>query len=167
VTICRSPIRYPGRARTELIFWHADCKGIVRARYSVPGEKPLPRLPSAFRSSLVLALLALSISLAATPARASMEDSALCQDAIAGAEARHDIPSQLLMAMAPVETGRWDEQAQRVVPWLWTVYARGEGRYFTSAADATAEVERLRASGCAQHRCRLHAGQSALPPGRL
>ncbi len=105
------------------------------------------RLPFGIRSIIVFALLALLAPLAAVPARAAMEDSALCRDAIAGAESGYDIPSQLLMAVALVETGRWDEAAQRVVPWPWTVYAQGKGYYFTTAAQAAAEVERLRALG--------------------
>ena len=105
------------------------------------------RLPFRIRSILPIVFLALSAPLATTPARAAMEDSALCRGAIAGAEVRYDIPSQLLMALALVETGRWDETTQRVVPWPWTVYAQGEGRYFTNAAQAAGEVERLRALG--------------------
>ena len=116
-------------------------------RTFVPGGKPLLRLRRGIRSIFLFALLALPAAGAVAPAQAAMEDSALCRDAIAGAEAGYDIPSQLLMAVALVETGRWDEATQRVVPWPWTVYAQGKGRYFSTAAQAAAEVERLRAAG--------------------
>ena len=105
------------------------------------------RLPPPIRAILPIVFLALLAPLATAPARAAMEDSTLCRGAIADAEARHDIPSQLLMAVALVETGRWDEASQRVVPWPWTVYAQGKGYYFSNAAQAAAEVERLQALG--------------------
>lgn len=72
-----------------------------------------------------------------------MEDSALCLGAIAGAKARHDIPSQLLMAVALVETGRWNETSQCLVPWPWTVYPQSKGYYLSNVALAAAKVERL------------------------
>lgn len=112
----------------------------------------LPRHLSAGRlvaslGPLAAAVLVLALIVAPARAAAPNDDASLCAWQIAQAEEAHDIPSQLLMAVALVESGRWDADAERIVAWPWTVYALGEGRYFETAEQAAAEVARLRAQG--------------------
>jgi hypothetical protein len=83
----------------------------------------------------------------ARPAVALAPEYALCENSVAAAEETFDIPGQLLMAIALVESGRWNAEQERVVAWPWTVYAEGQGRYFASAAEAIATVQRLQAKG--------------------
>ncbi len=67
----------------------------------------------------------------------------VCERHIAEAETALDIPSQLLHAIGLVESGTWNEERARSVPWPWTIYAKKRGRRFASKADALAEIERL------------------------
>ena len=55
------------------------------------------------------------------------------------------LPRYLLSAIGKAESGRWDEADRVNVAWPWTVTAEGEGRFFASAAEALAEVRRLKA----------------------
>lgn len=77
-------------------------------------------------------------SLAAPPARA--EDRLACERAIAAEEARAALPPGLLAAIARVESGRWDAQAQRVAPWPWALNAAGSGELAPSREAAVRRV---------------------------
>ena len=70
-----------------------------------------------------------------------------CEALIAAAEAQLKVPTQLLHAIAIVESGRWNSDRKRSEPWPWTLYAQGKGKRFASKADAIAEVERLQSKG--------------------
>jgi soluble lytic murein transglycosylase-like protein len=57
------------------------------------------------------------------------------------------IPPELLAAVARAESGRWVDSAKASFAWPWTVTAEGEGRYFTTKAQAIDAVRRLKARG--------------------
>lgn len=104
------------------------------------------RLPAAL---LIVLGLAAGLALPA-PAKAGLAQTGeLCATPIRTIEAELDLPGELLMAVALLESGRWDREAKRTVPWPWTVYAEGRDRYFDSKEAAIAEVARLRAKGVA------------------
>lgn len=68
---------------------------------------------------------------------------------IAAAEA--GVPERLLLAIAKVETGRSGSVAgAQHEPWPWTVNAGGEGRWFTTRAQAVAFIDAQIANGTPQ-----------------
>lgn len=69
-----------------------------------------------------------------------------CRAAIMAAERAAGIPTQLMAAIARVESGRRDAQGV-VQPWPWTINAEGVGSTYNSKAEAIAAVQRLQASG--------------------
>jgi soluble lytic murein transglycosylase-like protein len=69
-----------------------------------------------------------------------------CRQAIRAAEQAAGIPSQLMAAIARVESGRPDAQGI-IHPWPWTINAEGQGQYFDSKAEAIAAVQALQARG--------------------
>jgi hypothetical protein len=71
---------------------------------------------------------------------------ALCERAVAGAEAAHALPGGLLPALARVESGRPDA-AGVVRPWPWTIDVEGQGRFYASKEEAMAAVRALQAGG--------------------
>lgn len=115
-------------------------------------------------SSLAAFLLGAACAAWAAPAEAGFAAlSQLCAAPIKAAESRFDLPGELLMAVAMIESGRWDSEERRTVPWPWTVYAEGRDRHFETKEEAVAEVERLRARGvsnidvgCMQVNLRYH-----------
>jgi Transglycosylase SLT domain len=75
----------------------------------------------------------------------------------------YGIPERLLHAIAMVESGRWDDKSRATIAWPWTVTADGNGKYFSSKAEAITEVKRLKAAGvrsidvgCMQVNLRYH-----------
>lgn len=72
---------------------------------------------------------------------------ALCAAEVAQAERSYGIPAQLLDAISLVESGRYDSESKATLAWPWTVMAEGEGRYFSTKAEAVAEVRQLKARG--------------------
>ena len=69
----------------------------------------------------------------------------VCQTQALHQETALGLPRHVLTAIGKTESGRWVEANRANVAWPWTVTAEGEGRYFDSAAEALAEVRRLRA----------------------
>ena len=90
---------------------------------------------------LLLALLLL------LPATARAEPGRLCRAAIQAAERAAGIPTQLLMAIGRVESGRRDPETGAFHPWPWTINAEGRGQFFPTKAAAIAEVQALQARG--------------------
>lgn len=82
----------------------------------------------------------------AVAAGRSGDPSRQCRAAIMAAERAAGIPTQLMAAIARVESGRRDAQGV-VQPWPWTINAEGVGSTYDSKAEAIAAVERLQASG--------------------
>lgn len=70
-----------------------------------------------------------------------------CAAAAAEAERAWSIPPGLLLAIGRVESGRWDPERSKVVPWPWAVNAGGQGWYFQDAASAAAHVAGLQGQG--------------------
>ncbi len=76
-----------------------------------------------------------------------LADARLCGDAIRAEERRRAYPRDLLLAIALVESGRYEETRGVRMPWPWTVTAGGRGEFFVSRAGAAAAVRDLRAKG--------------------
>ncbi|MSP80454.1 MAG: murein transglycosylase, partial [Rhodospirillales bacterium] len=126
----------------------------------------------------LIAGLAASGSAWGTPvARQAIENPwKICASEAARQEAEFGLPRHLLAAVGKAESGRWDEANRANVAWPWTVTAEGEGRFFNSAAEALAEVRRLKARkvanidvGCMQvnlgyHGQRFFSVEEAMDP---
>ncbi len=76
-----------------------------------------------------------------------LADTSLCQAEIDQVEKGSRIPAQMLKAISMVESGRWDKKAKRIVPWPWTVMARGEGKFFENRHQAINYVKGLLMAG--------------------
>jgi soluble lytic murein transglycosylase-like protein len=87
------------------------------------------------------------LCLCAMPALADMADGAACVSAGRTAEQVDALPTNLLLSIGMVESGRIEPQTGHVVPWPWTVNVDGHGSYFASQQDAEAFVRLARASG--------------------
>ncbi|MDK2773614.1 transglycosylase SLT domain-containing protein [Tabrizicola sp.] len=70
------------------------------------------------------------------PALSRGDPPSLCRDAAADASAGTGVPFDVLLSVATVETGRNGQ------PWPWTVNFGGEGKWFGSAAEAAASVDK-------------------------
>lgn len=83
------------------------------------------------------------------PARAPEAElrGADCLAAILDAQARYDIPDNMLLAIGVQEAGRRGPDGLTV--WPWTVNAAGEGAFFRSRDEALAWVRAKRRSGIA------------------
>jgi hypothetical protein len=84
---------------------------------------------------------------AARPAPAAPDPIRQCRAAIQLAERAHNLPPQLLHAIARVESGRRDPETGTVGPWPWTINAEGQGRSFATREEAIAQVRQLQARG--------------------
>ena len=72
---------------------------------------------------------------------------AMCDAAIAAAEAAHRLPARVLAAIGLRESGRLDPASGRVRPWPWTINYEGTGRYFDTKEAAAAAVREIQAAG--------------------
>jgi Transglycosylase SLT domain len=75
------------------------------------------------------------------------DPAALCETAVATAEAAGHLPPRLLHAISLVESGRADARTGTVHAWPWTINAEGEGRFFETQQQAIAAVAALQARG--------------------
>jgi len=80
-------------------------------------------LPATIAAALTLAALNLS-SLSARAEQAGLPTGKICKRHIAEAEKKLDNPSQILLAIAMVESAVWDRERGRNIAGPWTVYAR-------------------------------------------
>lgn len=71
----------------------------------------------------------------------------ICPALIEQAEQARNIPQHLLLAISIAESGRGDRATGERFPWPWTVMAEGQGRYFSSKAEALAHIRALQARG--------------------
>ncbi|WP_234731488.1 lysozyme family protein [Acidocella facilis] len=92
-------------------------------------------------------LLISAAFLAAAPAFAEVPDGASCAAAGRAVELADTLPTNLLLSIGLVESGRSDPLSGRSAPWPWTVNADGTGRYFANKQDAEAFVRLAQASG--------------------
>jgi hypothetical protein len=74
----------------------------------------------------------------------SIATNAMCRQAITAAERAHGIPSQLLAAIARVESGRRDEASRTFNPWPWTINIDGQGSFYETKAQAVAAAISMR-----------------------
>jgi len=81
------------------------------------------------------------------PAAADVPDRSACVAAGGAAERGAALPTNLLISIGMVESGRADPLTGRVAPWPWTVNVDGAGQYFENKADAVAFVRLAESSG--------------------
>ena len=62
-------------------------------------------------------------------------------------ERDQNIPAQLLMAVALVESGRTVPESGERIAWPWTVNNAGDGRFYATKGEAIAAVRALKARG--------------------
>jgi hypothetical protein len=72
---------------------------------------------------------------------------ALCEAAIAGAEAQQRLPVRVLHSIALRESGRADPETGHIRPWPWTINFEGTGHFYDSKEDAIAAVRQIQAAG--------------------
>ncbi len=72
---------------------------------------------------------------------------AMCEVAIASAEATAKLPDRVLTAIALRESGRVDPDTGRARPWPWTINFEGTGHFYASAQEAITAVQTIQASG--------------------
>ncbi len=70
-----------------------------------------------------------------------------CLRAAAAAERRWSLPSNLLLAIGQVESGRSDGATGQVQPWPWSANVAGAAYVFNTAAEAGVVVDFLRGRG--------------------
>jgi hypothetical protein len=80
---------------------------------------------------------------------ANADSNVSCEQAGRAAEQSYGLPPGLLLAIGRVESGRWDAQLRRVIPWPWSIDANGQGRLYNTDRDAITAVRTLQASGSA------------------
>lgn len=104
------------------------------------------RILRLFRRSRLVRGAAVAIGLTSS-ASALAQIAPLCESAGQQAEQTYGLPQGLLLAVGQVESGRWDPQLGRVVPWPWAVDSAGHSQWFDNKADAIAAVRTLKADG--------------------
>ena len=129
-------------------------------RYALSGALLVPGLAQA-RAARPPAAPATASPVPATPP-------AMCEAAIAGAEADAKLPGRVLLSISLRESGRKDPETGRTRPWPWVINYEGAGRYFASKAEAIAAVQEIQAAGgqsidvgCMQVNLMYHAGAFA------
>lgn len=90
---------------------------------------------------LWLFLAVLTSGLSAKAVRSSIDPGALCIEAARNAARQTEVPQDVLLAIAVLETGR------DLHPWPWTVNLEGEGHWLESQAEAERLVQTALASG--------------------
>ena len=72
---------------------------------------------------------------------------AMCEAAIASAEATTKLPARVLNAIALRESGRLDPDTGRWRPWPWTINVEGIGHFYDTKEEAIAAVQSIQAAG--------------------
>lgn len=67
---------------------------------------------------------------------AAKNDYLHCTKAINFYEERYKLPRNLLHSIATVESGRWNAEHKRVLPWPWTLNVAGKAYYFSTKQEA-------------------------------
>lgn len=113
------------------------------------------------RSVCLLATLVLSVPVHSNAGELPAD----CLREARRAAAEQNIPADLLVAIAQVESGHQPPGALHRVPWPWTINADGRPYYFASKGEAVAGARELRAQGvrnldvgCMQISLRSHPG---------
>jgi transglycosylase-like protein with SLT domain len=72
---------------------------------------------------------------------------AMCEAAIASAEATTKLPARVLNAIALRESGRLDSDTGHWRPWPWTINVEGIGHFYDTKEEAIAAVRSIQAAG--------------------
>lgn len=70
-----------------------------------------------------------------------------CDYHIKRMEKEQGIPSQLLLAIAKVESGHFDKQSNRTIAWPWSINVQGKGYKFRSKQEAIKAIKSHLANG--------------------
>ncbi len=102
------------------------------------------------------------------PAPVPLTPPAMCDAAIASAEAAHKLPMRVLAAIGIRESGRADPETGRTRPWPWTINFEGAGHVYPTKEAAIAAVQEIQTAGgqsidvgCMQVNLMHHAGAFA------
>lgn len=79
--------------------------------------------------------------------QSAAEQGLVCRQAIKAAEAGAALPTNLLLGIARVESGRRDPSSGRFHPWPWTINAGGRGYFFESKEEAVIFARQLQGRG--------------------
>ncbi len=82
-----------------------------------------------------------------SPRAAFCDDALLCLKETARRERADGIQTNLLSAIALVESGRYSKEYPSGIAWPWTVTAEGKGGFYPSKKEAVAAVRELQAKG--------------------
>ena len=98
-------------------------------------------------------------------AGARADDDLACLKQTTKFEKKEKIQTNLLTAIALVESGRYSEEHKTGIAWPWTVGAKNKGAFFNSKQEAIDAVSALRKEGvenidvgCMQINLKYHAG---------
>ena len=91
----------------------------------------------------------------------------ICKSTIIQVERATKMPNMLLHTVSLAESGRWNAANRASISWLWTVTAKGKGKFYPNRDKAISAVNRLLPEGV-KYRCRLYsdqpdASQSSIP----
>jgi hypothetical protein len=62
-------------------------------------------------------------------------------------EQTHEIPTNLLRAVAVTETGRWNDAINAMIPWPWSINVAGKPYIYNSKREAIAAVRQFQSQG--------------------
>lgn len=96
---------------------------------------------------VALLLLLQPVSSSAAPSIHIPDTAAICSYTTNAMEKKHHIKQHLLTTIASIESGRWNEKAQKKQAWPWTINAQGRGYFFNTKAEAVKKVRELQAQG--------------------
>ena len=89
----------------------------------------------------------LLIAFAFLPFETVADDSLLCLKEAVRQENRERIQTNLLSAIALVESGRFSKKYPSGVSWPWTVTAEGKGKFYASKEEAVKAIQELQKQG--------------------
>jgi hypothetical protein len=98
-------------------------------------------------------LLACLISFCPTFAQATLNQEDItkhvnhCSKYFSYYEKIHQIPSNLLQAVALTESGTWHKESKSLVPWPWTANLNGKSYYFKNKQEAVRVVKQMLEDG--------------------
>lgn len=78
---------------------------------------------------------------------AAADDSLLCLKETVRQEKRERIQTNLLSAIALVESGRYSKKYPSGIAWPWTVTAEGRGKFYDTKEQALAAIRELQSQG--------------------
>jgi hypothetical protein len=73
-----------------------------------------------------------------------------CTRAVNFYERKYNLPKNLLHSVATVESGRWNHEHRRLLPWPWTLNVEGRPYYFDNKKEAVKFLKGILAQGIEQ-----------------